>query len=90
MKENFIREVISLPTVEKEMKMIAPTKVIPSASFVKQGGLIVTRCLGIWGEIISFVTSVMPMENKCIMIAMTKVCVNTLNKSTTCAKKAIV
>lgn len=47
MKENFIREVILQPTAEKEMKMIAPTKVIPSANFVKQGGLIVTRCLGI-------------------------------------------
>ena len=90
MKENFIREVISLPTVEKEMKMIAPTKVIPSASFVKQGGLIVTRCLGIWGEIISFVTSVMLMENKFTTIVMTKAYESILNKNIICAKKEIV
>jgi len=90
MRESCIREVNLQRTAEKEMKMIALIKVTRYVSFVKRAGLIVMNCSGTYEEIISFVISVMLMENKFTMRAMMMACGSILNMSTICVKKKIV
>ena len=90
MKENSIVEANLRLTVEKETKMTVHIKVIHCANFVKHVLLIVTSYFDILDEIISFVTSVMLMENKFTTIVTTKAYESILNKNIICAKKEIV